>query len=51
MRRFSKILILIAVGGALFQTTTTSCQQTIAPLAVNLITSILLQSLLGGFAT
>ena len=47
MKRIIKVLMLVAMGGALFQTAT-GCQNTIAPLITNVLTSFILQSLLGG---
>jgi hypothetical protein len=51
MRRFSKILALVVTGGAILQTTTASCQETLGPLVAELAVSLVLQALLGGFAT
>jgi hypothetical protein len=42
-------LVLLA-GGMLLQTTT-SCQDVLAPLIVNLISSVVLNALLGGLTT
>lgn len=42
-------LVLLA-GGMLLQTTT-SCQDLLAPLAANLISSLVLNALLGGLTT
>lgn len=52
LSRISKTLTLLAMGGALLQTTTaTSCEETIGPLVANLIFSLVMEALLGGLAT
>jgi hypothetical protein len=45
--RISKTMTMILAGGALLQTTT-SCEETIGPLVANLVTSLVLEALLGG---
>ena len=50
MGRLGKLLIFFAVGGLLLQTGT-SCQTTLVPIITNLITSLVLQTLIGGIAT
>ncbi len=50
MSLYRKLLMAGLCGGVLLQTTT-SCQDTLAPLVANLAASVILEVLLGGLAT
>ncbi len=53
MNKWNRIrqgLLVVLAGGMLLQTTT-SCQDQIAPLLVNIISSLVLNALLGGLGT
>ncbi len=49
--RIRQILLVTLAGGMLLQTTATSCQDLLAPLIANVVSSLVLNALLGGLGT
>lgn len=48
--RSRQFLLILLSGGALLQTTA-GCEEVLAPLVANLVSSLVLNALLGGLAT
>lgn len=48
--RIRRALFVLLTGGALLQTTA-GCEELLAPIAANLVSSIVLNALLGGLST